>query len=339
MAARPVEIDVPRILVTSRVFAETLARLREFGEVDANDSTTPLDYKSARARAADADAMLAFMPDRVDAAFLAAAPKLKIVACALKGFDNFDLAAAACAGVWVSAVPDLLTNPTAELAVGLAIALARKIRDGDEIVRSNRFEGWRPALYGTGLDGSTVTVVGMGAVGRAIVRRLSGFGCRLLGVDPGAEMPANVQQAKLHDALALSDFVLLAAPLSAASRHMIGADAIARMKRCALLVNVGRGSVVSEAAVADALEAGMLGGYAADVFEFEDWALPSRPREVELRLRTNANTLFTPHLGSAVARVRQEIELQAAENIGDVFAGRAPRHAVNSPAAIRKLAS
>ena len=119
MAARPVEIDVPRILVTSRVFAETLARLREFGEVDANDSTTPLDYKSARARAADADAMLAFMPDRVDAAFLAAAPKLKIVACALKGFDNFDLAAAACAGVWVSAVPDLLTNPTAELAVGL----------------------------------------------------------------------------------------------------------------------------------------------------------------------------------------------------------------------------
>ncbi|MBY0533008.1 MAG: hydroxyacid dehydrogenase [Xanthobacteraceae bacterium] len=330
---------MPRILVTSIAFAETLARLREFGEVDANDSMEPFDYAEAKARAGTADAILAFMPDRVDAPFIAAAPKLKIVACALKGFDNFDLAAAARAGVWVSAVPDLLTNPTAELAVGLAIALARKIGEGDEIVRDNRFQGWRPVLYGTGLHGSTVAIVGMGAVGQAIARRLSGFGCRLLGVDPSAEMPGNVSAATLQEALEQSDYVFSAVPLSAGSRHLIGADAIARMKAEALLINIGRGSVISETAVADALERGALGGYAADVFEFEDWALPDRPREVEPRLLAHASTLFTPHLGSAVAAVRREIELAAAENIGDVLCGRAPRHAINSPPAVRKLAS
>jgi len=330
---------VPRILVTSRVFGETLARLRELGEIDVNDSIEPLGYEAAKLRAADADALLAFMPDRVDADFLASAPRLKIVACALKGFDNFDLDAAARAGVWVSAVPDLLTGQTAGIGVGLAIAPARNIPRGEEMVRSDRFHGRGPVLYGTGLDGSTAAVIGMGAVGRAIARRLGGFGCRLLGVDPVAEMPAFVEAAALHEALAASDFVFVAVPLSPASRHMIGPDAIARMKSQALLVNVGRGSVVSESAVADALETGALGGYAADVFEFEDWALPDRPREIERRLLASENTLFTPHLGSAVAKVRLAIELEAAENIADVLAGRAPRHAINSPASYRKQAS
>jgi phosphonate dehydrogenase len=321
----------PRILVTNWAHAETLARLAAIGVVDANPNRTVWPRAELQRRAAEADAMLAFMPDCVDRAFLADCRRLRVVACALKGCDNFDIAACTEAGIWVTIVPDLLTEPTAELAVGLAIGLGRMIHEGDAIVRSGSFDGWRPVLYGTGLDGATVTVVGMGAVGRAIAKRLGGFGCRILGVDPHAELPLGVVRSDLNPALQVSDFIILAAPLTAATRHLIGQDAIARMRQGALLINVGRGSVVDELAVAAALESGALGGYAADVFEMEDWALPDRPRSIDLRLRVHPRTLFTPHLGSAVASVRRAIELRAADNIADALAGRRPRDAINDP--------
>lgn len=322
----------PRILVTNWVHEATLQRLGQLGEVDANETRTPWPRDEVMRRAERADAILAFMTDCIDAPFLARCKRLRIVACALKGYDNFDMEACSAAGIWVTIVPDLLTEPTAELAVGLAIGLARNIRDGDALVRSGAFVGWRPVLYGTGLDGSTVAILGMGRVGRAVAQRLSGFGCRMLGVDPAAEMPVGVTGESLNTALDTSDVVILCAPLTPGSRHQIGTDALARMKPDALLINVGRGSVVDERAIADALEAGLLGGYAADVFEMEDWALPDRPKAIDARLRAHPRTLFTPHLGSAVIRVRQAIEMRAVDNIADVLAGRPPRDAINAPA-------
>ena len=321
----------PHILVTNWVHDETLARLSAIGSVDANPNRTIWPRAELRKRAAGADAMMAFMPDSVDREFLTQCPRLRIVACALKGYDNFDIEACNQAGVWLTIVPDILTEPTAELAIGLAIGLGRMIRAGDEIVRSGAFEGWRPVLYGTGLDSSTVTVIGMGQVGRAIVKRLSGFGCRIFGVDPRAQMPPGVERKELHGAIEESDFVILAMPATATTHHLIGREALARMKTGALLVNVGRGSVVDEFAVVTALEKGELGGYAADVFEFEDWALPERPTLIDSRLRLHPRTLFTPHLGSAVGRVRRAIELRAADNIADALAGKRPRDAINEP--------
>lgn len=322
---------MPLILVTNWVHDDVHARLAELGKVDANQSRIPWPREEVMRRARAAEALLAFMPDRIDGDFLAACPRLRVVACALKGFDNFDVAACTAAGVWISIVPDLLTNPTAELAVGLAIGLGRRIREGDAMVRSGGFEGWRPILYGEGLDGATVAIVGMGAVGRAIALRLAGFGCTLLGVDPGAECPPGVAAAKFDDALPCADWLIVAAPLTPATRHLIGRAAVARMKPHALLVNVGRGSVVDEASVADALDQGRLGGYAADVFELEDWALASWPRRIDARLLAHPRTLFTPHLGSAVDRVRRAIAMRAADNIADGLAGRRPRDAINTP--------
>ena len=319
----------PQILVTNCAYSETLDRLSAIGNVDANPDRTVWPHDEMIRRAAGVDAILAFMPDRVDAPFLRRCRKLRVVACALKGFDNFDIDACTASGVWLAIVPDLLTEPSAELAVGLAIGLGRMIRDGDDIVRSGAFEGWRPILYGIGLDGSTVSIVGMGHVGRAIARRLSGFGCRLLGVDPMEDMPPGVTRRDLIGALADSDYVILAAPLTSTTHHLIGRGAIAEIKRGALMINVGRGSVVDETAVANALESGVLGGYAADVFEMEDWRLPKRPKSIDPRLRSHPRTLFTPHLGSAVERVRRAIELRAADNIADVLTGKPPRDAVN----------
>ena len=321
----------PRILVTNWAYPETLDRLSAIGTVDANPDRTAWPHSEIIRRAAESDAVLAFMPDRVDAAFLSQCRRPRVIACALKGFDNFDVGACTAAGVWLAIVPDLLTEPTAELAVGLAIGLGRMIRDGDAIVRSGAFEGWRPILYGAGLDGSTVTIVGMGHVGRAIARRLSGFGCRILGVDPQSDMPSGVVGRDLNSALADSDFAILAAPLTPATHHLIDRKAIAEMKPRTLLINVGRGSVVDETAVADALESDALGGYAADVFEVEDWALPDRPMAIDPRLREHPRTLFTPHLGSAVERVRRAIELRAVDNIADALAGKRPRDAINEP--------
>jgi phosphonate dehydrogenase len=325
----------PRIVISNWVHDEVIARLWSTGDVDANRRHTPWSQRELIRRTADADALLAFMTDRIDAAFLKQCPRLKVVACALKGFDNFDVDACTEAGVWVTISPDLLTNPTAELAVGLAIGLGRRVRDGDALMRSGTFKGWRPVLYGNGLDQSVVGIVGMGAVGRAIAARLAGFGCRILGVDPARDTPDGVTAADLDVALTASDYLILAVPLTPATFHLIGREALKRMKEGALLINIGRGSVVDEAAVADALDAGALGGYAADVYEMEDWALDSRPRAVDPRLLTHRLTLFTPHLGSAVDRVRLEIAMQAADDIAAVLTGRRPGYAINEPASAR----
>ena len=188
-------------------------------------------------------------------------------------------------------------------------------------MREGTFQGWRPTLYGFGLDGVVVGIIGLGAVGSAIAARLQGFGCRLIGHDPSAPAPQGVASCGLEELVASSDLIILAAPLTPMSRHLIDRSAIAAMKSGARLVNVGRGSTVDERAVADALEDGRLAGYAADVFELEDWGLPDRPRRVDPRLLAHPATVFTPHLGSAVDEVRLAIALRAADNVIDVLTG------------------
>ena len=309
--------DAPLIVVTNQAHPDALALLGGFARIDANAGEAPWPQAELLRRAAVADGMLAFMTDHVDAAFLAECPRLRAIGCALKGADNFDLAACHARGVAVAVVPDLLTAPTAELAVGLMIGLGRHIRAGDALVREGGFSGWRPILFGAGLEGSQVGLIGMGAVGRAIAARLAGFGCRLIHHDPGV----NGSQP-LNDLLASSDWVVLAAPLTPATLHMIDAAALERMKRGALLVNCARGSLVDEVAVAAALQAGHLGGYAADAFELEDWARTDRPATIPTALLAHPRTLFTPHLGSAVVEVRRQIALQAAHALAEFFAGR-----------------
>jgi phosphonate dehydrogenase len=253
-----------------------------------------------------------------------------MIACALKGYDNFDLAACRRHGVTVSIVPDLLIAPTAELTIGLIIALGRHILSSDRYVRGGAFQGWRPTFYGSGLDGSVVGIVGMGAVGQAIAARLAGFGCAILYHDtkplaPDSEARLAARRVPLDDLLAASDTVVVVLPLTAGAIHLIGQAAIGRMKQGALLVNTGRGSIVDEQAVADALIAGHLGGYAADVYAMEDWARPDRPRAIPAGLLAETGrTVLTSHIGSAVDRVRREIAMQAARNIIEFLSGRRP---------------
>jgi phosphonate dehydrogenase len=325
-----------KIVVTNRVFPETRALLEAHAQLVVNQDETPWSPERLHEHCRDAFGLMAFMTDSIDADFLAACPQLRVIGAALKGYDNIDVEACTRAGVTVTIVPDLLTVPTAELAIGLMLSLGRNILGGDTAIRKGGFAGWRPTLYGAGLDGATVGILGFGLVGQAIAERLVPFRCRILAADAATQSEgdsSHIAFADMESVIAEADWLVLALPLTDATKHIIGRAAIARMKPGSRIVNPARGSLVDEAAIADALETGHLAGYAADVFECEDWARDGRPGEIEPRLLGNAaRTVLTPHIGSAVVDVRRNIELSAARGIIDVLAGRAPAHAVNTPA-------
>ena len=314
----------PRIVVTQRIHSEVAALLESEGELLVNPAPEPWPDAELRAHAALADALMVFMPDHIDEAFLAGCPRLKVIAAALKGYDNFDVEACTRRSIWFTIVPDRLTEPTAELALALMLALARNVLPGDRLIRSGQFRGWRPMLYGRSLYGAIVGIIGYGAVGKALACLLQPFQARVLTYD------TNDEPAALDCLLRESDFVVPLLPLTPSTLHFLNADRLRAMKPGSFLVNVGRGSVVDEQAVASAIASGHLGGYAADTFEMEDWARPDRPTEIAGGLLASDRTVFTPHLGSAVGEARLEIERLAAMSIVQALRGHIPERAVNS---------
>jgi phosphonate dehydrogenase len=324
-------MSMPRVVVTQRIHPEVKQFLTTHADVLVNENPEPWTRSELLGIAKDAEGLMVFMPDSLNDEFLAACPRLRIVAAALKGADNFDVKACTRRGIWFTIVPDLLTESTAELAIALLLGLARNVLPGDRHVRSGEFQGWRPTLYGTGLRGSTVGIVGFGHVGQALARILKGFDCLVLWCDV-RPIVGEAEASSFEHLLAVSDFVVPLVPLMPGTFHLFNRDTLAQMKRDAFLINVCRGSVVDEEAVADALESGQLAGYAADTFEMEDWARADRPRTVSDRLlRLADRTLFTPHLGSAVTSVRLAVERAAASNILQVLAGLRPSGAINDP--------
>lgn len=295
------------------------------------------DLSSGAAGLEHAVAVMAFMTERIDRGFLSRAPRLQIVAGALKGADNIDLDELSARGVWVSVCEELLSEPTADLALALLLGLARRTHEGDRLVRAGEFRGWRPRLYGVDLRGRTLGIIGMGAVGLAVARRAVAFGMQVVYCDPrplaqatAAELGA--ERVELEPLLARAEICMPLLPLTETTLGLIDAAAIARMPAGALLINVARGSLVDEDAVAAALRDGHLGGYAADVFAFEDLSIAERPDSVPGSLMADTErTLLTPHLGSAIASVRGEIELEAASNILIALGGGRPPGAINTP--------
>jgi phosphonate dehydrogenase len=328
----------PTVLVTHRIHEPVKRLLAKECEVIANDDEESWPRVKVLEYARAADAMLVFMPDQIDEAFLAECPRLKVVAAAFKGYDNIDVAACTRRGVWVTIVPDLLSSPTAELALALVLGLTRNLLPGDRLIRGGQFQGWRPVLYGDGLVGKTVGILGMGKLGQAFARLLAGFNARIIYHDPVRMSPVQeaffgISRAAFDDVVAQSDVLVVLLPLTESTLHLINATTLSKMKKGAYLVNVGRGSTVDEAAVARALKDGTLRGYAADVYEMEDLARHGHPPSIHLELIANVDrTLFTPHLGSAVAKVRMEIELSAAGSILQALRGGRPNDAINEPA-------
>jgi phosphonate dehydrogenase len=328
----------PKIVVSHWVHDEVVDFLSRRCRLTVNRTRESWPRDELLRHCRDADALIAFMPDSVDEGFLAQCPRLRIVASAVKGYDNFDADACTRRGIWLTVVPGMLTGPTAELAVGLTIGLMRRIAAGDERVRSGEFAGWRPILYGGGLAGSIVGILGMGAVGRAIARRLAGFEARLAynDIDPlpvAEEAALGVRRVSQMALLMTSDVVILTLPLTPETRRLINVDTLSLMKPGSYLVNVGRGSVVDENAVAAALASGQLAGYASDVFAFEDRRRPEGAPTIPAALLEHPDrTLFSAHMGAAVDTVRRDIAMYAARAALQALHGERPQGAVNEPA-------
>jgi glyoxylate reductase len=282
---------VARVRVRTGV-PEAAARVLEDASFEVE--TGPLDV-------AGADALLCLLTDRIDAAFLGAAPQLRIVANMAVGTDNIDLAAAARLGIPISNTPDVLTDATADLAFALLLAAARRLAWADRYVRGGGFVGWTPEL-GIGLDvtGRTLGVVGAGRIGRAVAERAAGFRMEVLFHARGGGTP-------LAELLEQSDFVSLHVPLTAATRHLIGARELARMKPSAVLVNTARGPIVDEAALVHALRTGVIAAAGLDVFEHE----PALAKG----LCDLPNVVLAPHVGSATVATRARMAEVAARNI------------------------
>ena len=326
-----------KIVVCQPIHDAARNALESHGTVVMNPGPQPFSEAALAAECQDAHALMAFMTERISEDLVARCGQLKIVAGALKGYNNIDVAACSRRGIVVTIVPDLLTEPTAELTIGLMIAVARQVIPGDAHMRSGNFTGWSPRFYGGSLAGATVAMIGAGAVGRAVMRLLRGFDCTCLYVDtkalaPDVEASLSCARSDLDGALEQADFVVLGLHLMPETQHLVDRAFLTKMKPGSYLINPARGSLVDEAAVADALEAGHLAGYAADTFEMEDWTRPDRPRNVPGRLTSSERTVLTPHIGSAVLRVRQAIELSAAQSIAAAARGEMPQHAVNAEA-------
>ena len=311
-----------RILVAEQVASEGVDRLRAAHEVDLRSG---LDPAALRAIIGDYDALVVRSQVQVDAALIAAGSRLQVIGRAGVGVDNVDLDAATRAGITVVNAPTGNTIAAAEHTFALLMGLARKVAVADASVRRGE---WKRSLFqGVELRGRTLGIVGLGKIGMAIADRARGFEMRVLGVDPyvTAEQAAlhSVELVDFDELLARADAVTVHVPLNRATRALIGEKAIARMRPGAFVLNVARGGIVDEAAVANALRSGHLGGAGIDVFETEP--------PVDSPLLDAPNALLTPHLGASTAEAQVAVSEEIADQVIDVLAGRAARYAVNAP--------
>ena len=269
----------------------------------------------------DAEVLVVTYLDRVDEALLSGLPAVRQVSSYGVGLNHIELPAASRRGITVTNTPDVVTDATADLAMALLLAAARRVCEGDRLIRAG---GWRDAapefLLGREVTGKTIGIVGFGRIGRAVARRAAGFGMRILYNSPREASFPGATRVDLDALLANSDFVSLHCPLTDATRDLISRERIARMKPGAILVNTSRGPVVDEGAVAEALEDGRLFAAGLDVFRNEP--------QVPEGLRRAENAVLTPHLGSGTRETRNAMARMVWDEVLRRVTGRPPAHPV-----------
>jgi glyoxylate reductase len=317
-----------RVVVTGRVPEAALEKLRAEHEVDAWSGPESIGREELLRRVAGADAVVSLLTERIDAELLdAAGPQLKVVANVAVGYDNIDVPACTERGIVAANTPGVLTEATADIALGLILMATRRLGEGERLIRSGQAWKWGMFfLLGSGLQGKTLGVVGMGGIGQATARRAKAFGMEIVyqsrsEIDPGIAAELGARRVELDELLAVSDVVSLHCPYGPATHHLIGAEQLASMKSSAYLVNTARGPIVDEAALAAALREGQIAGAGLDVFENE----PSvHPGLLELE-----NVVLVPHLGSATVETRTAMAMLAADNALSVLSGERPPAPIN----------
>ncbi|TAM50852.1 MAG: D-glycerate dehydrogenase [Acidobacteria bacterium] len=308
------------IAVTAPLPGDALARLDGGHQVRVRASGPALGGRDMVEFVGAADALICLLADRVAAEVFALCPRLKVVANYAVGVNNVDLEAARTSGVWVTNTPDVLTDATADLAWALILAVARRVGEGDGLVRSGGFTGWKPdLLLGTSLQGKTLGIVGMGRIGAAVARRAVGFGMRIAYHGRAPRAVAGVEAEFVPDLdalLARADVLSLHCPLTPQTRRLIDERRLRLLPRGAIVVNTSRGEVVDEEALVRVLESGVLGGAGLDVYE--------REPEVHHGLLGRMDVVLLPHLGSGTREARAVMAELVVDNVLAVLAGKPP---------------
>jgi glyoxylate reductase len=278
------------------------------------------------ARVKDKEGLVCLLTERVGEELIRVAPKLRIVANVAVGYDNVDVPACTKRGVMVTNTPGVLDETTADFAWALMLAVARRVVEADQYVRTGSWQGWNFDQYcGTDVWGKTLGIIGFGRIGRAMARRAAGFGMKVIyhsrnRATPGVEKELNAEYRDLNALLSEADFVSLHVPLNSDTRQLLDAAKFFRMKPTAFLINTARGPIVDEAALVHALEAKKIAGAGLDVFEQEPFIHPGLKRP---------NVVMAPHLGSASNETRGKMAMVAAQNAVALVQGQRPPNLVN----------
>jgi glyoxylate reductase len=282
----------------------------------------------ARCDLSDADALVCLLLDRIDTSVLARAPKLRVIANCAVGYDNVDIAAATRAGIAVTNTPDVLTDATAELTIALMFAAARRLPEGEALVRSSEWIGWRlDQLLGQPIKGRTIGIVGLGRIGMAVAERAVGLGMHIIYSGPHDVPTAfGARRVEVDELFAVADVVSLHCPLTPETRYLVNAERLARMKPTAILINTARGGIVDDDALADALTAGQIFAAALDVFNGEP--------QVHPRLLAAPRLVVAPHLGSATVDARRAMAQLCCDAVIAVLTGNRPTNLVNRDVAV-----
>jgi gluconate 2-dehydrogenase len=313
----------PRILVTRAIFPEVAQRLSEHFDVESNTEDVDWGRDELLRRLQDKDGALTFGLERIDADLLAQCPRLKICANMTVGYNNFDLAAMSAAGVLGTNAPDVLTETTADFGFALLLATARRVTESEHFLRAGKWTRWQYDMFaGAEAHGSTLGIIGMGRIGQAIARRAAfGFGMQVVyhnrsRLDAALEADCRARYVGKDELLKTADHVLLVVPYSKESHHTIGAPELALMKPTATLINIARGGIVDDVALAAALRAGRIASAGLDVFEGEPTVHPD--------LLACSNVVLTPHIASATVTTRRAMAMLAVDNlIGYLVRGQA----------------
>ncbi len=315
----------PRILVTRMIPEPALNRLAEVFEVVLNKEDKPLGKQRLLEMVEDADALLCMLTESIDKDLMDSATRLKCISNYAVGYNNIDVEYASEKEIAVCNTPGVLTETTADLAWALIMACARRIVESDRFVREGKFSGWEPMLLlGVDIHAKTLGIIGMGRIGQAVARRARGFDMKILWHDPGADadkFPSDYLKADLEELCQKSDFISIHAPLTPETKHLIGADKFALMKKTAVLVNTARGPIVNESDLAEALKEKRITAAGLDVYENEP--------QISQQLMGLSNVVLLPHIGSASVVTRTKMAMLAAENAIAVVSGKEPPAKVN----------
>ena len=313
-------MNKPRILMARAVFPEIIERLQTVAEVEANQEDVLFTKAELVAKLQGKQGVFTTGTDRIDAEVLAACPELRICANMAVGYNNFDIPAMTAAGVVATNAPDVLTETTADLGFALMMATARRMAESEHYLRAGLWNRWSYDMFaGSDIHGATLGILGMGRIGQAIARRGAlGFGMKVIyhnrsRLSVELEADCKARYVSKDDLLAQADHLMLVLPYSASSHHAIGAAELAQMKPTATLVNIARGGIVDDAALAVALKNRTIAAAGLDVFEGEPMVHPG--------LLDVPNVVLTPHIGSATMPTRLAMAGLAADNLLAFFSG------------------